>query len=62
MLPMTYEGLADMKDLISLHYIRLDMYVLAVKPLKYVNTLMAWVRSIPLKPFTVWFQWDRSYS
>ena len=39
MLPLTYEGLASMKGLISIHYIRLDMYTLAVKPLKYVNTL-----------------------
>ena len=35
MLPLTYEGLAGMKGLISIHYIKLDMYILAVnKPLK----------------------------
>ena len=34
MLPLTYEGLAVMKGLISIHYIRLDMYASTVKPLK----------------------------
>ena len=36
MLPLTYEGLADMKHLILLLNIWLDV---AVKPSKYVNTL-----------------------
>ena len=35
-LPLTYEGLAGIKHLILLFYIWLDV---AVKPLKYVNTL-----------------------
>ena len=35
MLPLTYEGLAGMKGLISIHYIRLDMYILPLKPMKY---------------------------
>ena len=39
MLPLSYEDLAGMKGLISMHYIRLDIYTLAFKPLKYVNTL-----------------------
>ena len=56
MLPLTYEGLADTEGLISIHYIRLDMYILVVKPLEYVNMYsMAWgiamVRCIPVKPF-----------
>ena len=34
MLLLTYEGLAGMKDLISIHYIRFDMCALTVKPLK----------------------------
>ena len=34
MLPLIYEGLAGMKGLISIHYIRLDMYASTVKPLK----------------------------
>ena len=44
-LSLTYEGLAGMKSLISICYIRLDiaMYniiiIVAVKSLKYVNTL-----------------------
>ena len=54
MLPLICEGLADTKGLISIHYIRLDMY-LVVKPLEYVITYsMAWgiamVRYIPVKP------------
>ena len=48
-----------MKDLILIHYIRLDMCILAFKPLTYVNTLKGWgiamVRYIPVKPSTVWF-------
>ena len=36
MVPLTYEGLAGIKRLILLLYMWLDV---AVKPLKYVNTL-----------------------
>ena len=39
MLPLTYEGLAGIKCLMLLLYIWLDV---AVKPLRYVNTL--WLR------------------
>ena len=39
------------------------MYILAVQPLKYVNTLwlgvyVAMVRYISVKPFEAWFQWE----
>ena len=34
MLPLAYEDLAGMKGLVSIHYIKFDMYALTVKPLK----------------------------
>ena len=45
-LPLTYEGLAGIKRLILLLYIWLDV---AVKPLKYVNTLWLYGYDNPLK-------------
>ena len=43
MLPLTYKGLADTKGLISIYYIRLGVYILAVKRLKYVYTDTVWL-------------------
>ena len=63
MLPLAYEGLAGMKVLISIHYIRLDMYSYIISSqaneVRMLTLYMAWgitmVRYILVKPFKVWF-------
>ena len=45
MLLLTYEGLAGIKGLISIHYIGLDMYILVVKALELVIVIIIIIKN-----------------